>query len=389
MFDIGDRRTSIDSRLRMSLSRFAPEPAVTRTPVDRRQRIDDPALRPIIEQPVRPVRTELSDIAAPSISMDYLPAISVPGIGRILAGQQEPEKEPVKVGSKPEAKPSVAVPSTPEGQAKGAWILENGKITEVVPGTKKTERLECDGELLIVARYQLTCDVEIKRFTARSEFAAGAYSCTGDAQKESDSAFPSEIALEGGDIQGLKKKDEDGQATSQESAVVQAWSEACECAANAVEGAYGATNDKDGNKIPKPPPAVNDDIVCDPPCIKVWQHWCEDGEFEEVARWCEVTESRGPDGNGIYQHDVVIKVRVKGWIELRWRVTCVHVKDTIEGQKLIAEGALTPDGQPQGHYRPPWAPPPPETPPASDECCCVIESVEITNIRPCKLPGDY
>lgn len=342
-------------------------PTLPRTP---ETPISGPPLRP---QPTGPEFGLLTDV-------------SVPGIGRILEGQGENGDDNARIGPKPEDDPYVQVP-VPEAiteQAERTWILEDGRVTEIVPGETKIETLKCGGELHVVARYPFACDAVIRTTWARSALGPADYSCDNDAQRASDADIPEAVSWNRAVRDEVGGKIEAGTPlTDQEAAAAAAWLAACECVEKEVSRVNGTIQDSDGEDIPAPPPVADLDIACEAPCVKVWQEWCGRAVFEETDRWCEVVNTVGPVG-GEYEHEIAIMARVEGWFELNWRVTCVELVDTPEGQDLIDQGALTPDGRPTGHYRPPWMPPVPEPESPPPNCCCVVDSVEIKNIRPCR-----
>ncbi|MCC6687400.1 MAG: hypothetical protein IT205_10510 [Fimbriimonadaceae bacterium] len=237
--------------------------------------------------------------------------------------------------------------------------------------------------------FDIHCEVIILRTTVSSDKDANTYKCDSDAQTISDQSLPDVIVS----LPTLSKIVDDIMAgkevSDQQAAEARAYFGLCKCVTDEVIKARGTRKDENGKDIPKPPLVADADIVCEPPCVKVWTHWCYQGAYKEIKRWCEVekTTDKSTLFRTEYEHQIVIKVLLEGWFELGWRVRCVTAAESKEAQELVNGGLLTPEGNPVGHYRPDWLPPVTQNP-LPDNCCLVITDMAISSIRPCRI-GEF
>jgi len=315
----------------------------------------------------------------------YLTDVRVPGIGRVLEGQVAP----VTLGSKPGESPRA--PAAAEvTDVDGNTVLEGLKA-----GSPET--IKCGDHLLIRTRKPFACDVVVLEDFACSDDAAPPYTCDADAQDASDRYMPDRIGMDADSWNPVVRKIESGNPiTDREHAMLKAWLGACKCVEDDVMRERGVmkgkdgkpVKDKDGKSMPDIPTRLRGEFDCEAPCVEVWEHWCGFARFEETERWCELVPPSvqfDPDclPRWEYKHKYVIKVRIVGYFDLFWRVTCMKPEDFADtklGKEEIASGNLPPDGRARGHYLPPGTDParlPPGVESVPDGCCC-----EIVAIRP-------
>lgn len=138
-----------------------------------------------------------------------------------------------------------------------------------------------------------------------------------------------------------------------------------------------------GKEIPEITTPPRGEFKCEALCVEQWEHWCGYAEFEETHRWCEavgVPVEDDPDCavlDADCKHNFQIWIRITGWFEMHWRVTCVEQIIPSQEEEIRA-GHLPPDGRPRGHYVPPGADPtelPTGIERVPDGCCCEIVAV--------------